>query len=332
MVCAFAAFSVFANAQMEDSQIQPGAVPPQINFGVLNGPSGMCFAQMFDYVPYINGVPVNYEVCASPDVILPKLLKNEIDIGILPPNVAAKVFNASNGSIVCAGVSGFGMLNILTSSQNIKSLDQLKGKTLYVAGQGATPEYLLRYLLAQNGIKEGEIELDFSIPANELAAALLSGKIENALMPEPFKTVALANAKQNSKNIYVAVNLQEEWQKIQAKNAENNAILQNYPMTMIVVTRSFAQKYPEYVKDFLILAQNSIAFSVAKPEIAGEMIEKHTLGLKAVVAAKAIPNCAFGFVSAQDAKPQVEQLLSVFLQFAPNSIGGALPAGDFYFK
>ncbi len=328
----FAAVSVFASAQKEDFQALPGAVPPQINFGVLNGPSGMCFAQMFDYVPFINDVPVNYEVCASPDVILPKLLKNEIDIGILPPNVAAKVFNASNGSIICAGVSGFGMLNIVTTNPNVKNFQQLKGKTLHVAGQGATPEYLLRYLLVQNGISEDEIELDFSIPANELAAALLSGKIENALMPEPFKTVALANAKQNSKNLYVAVNFQEEWQKIQAKKVQNDLTLLNYPMTVIVASKNFAQNYPEYVNAFLTHAQNAIAFSVANPDIAGQMVEKNTLGLKAAIAAKAIPNCAFGFVSARDAKPQIEQLLSIFLQFAPNSIGGALPADDFYFK
>ena len=127
-----------------------------------------------------------FQVVAGADVLLPKLLKGEVDVGILPPNVAAKVFSKNNGALLVGAVVGEGMLSLITKDGQVNSLADLKGKTVNVAGQGATPEYLFRYLLQANGIAVAadglepdadSVALDFSIPAAEIAAALLSGRI-----------------------------------------------------------------------------------------------------------------------------------------------------------
>lgn len=301
--------------------------PESIRFAVLNGPSGMCFAYMFDNVPEINGISVKYEVCASPDVLIPRLLKNEIDIGILPPNLAAKLYNTSKSSIVIGAVTGFGMLKLISKDDTIRSFSDLKGKTVYVAGAGSTPEYIFRYLLTKSGISINEKEIDsvslnFSIPASELPAAVISDKIEYAVVPEPFATVAVQKSLGKVKK---CINLTNVW-------AELISIADDYPMTTIVISSDFAKKYPEKTKLFLEECRKSIEWTLAEPDKAGELVEKHTLGLKKEIASKAIPNCSFAYIPAQNAKKSMEQLLKIFKDYAPESIGNNLPSDSFYLK
>lgn len=307
LVCALIATFNFAKA------------PDEVNIAALNGPSGIGMSYLFETKPVLNGAESNYEVVASADVLLPKLLKGEVDIGILPPNAAAKVYNKNKGAIVMGAIVGEGMLSIVSTDDSVTSLASLKGKKLTVAGQGATPEYMIRYLAAKEGISlEGGpdgIELDFSIPNPEIAAAIASGKIQNALVPEPFATVACTNAK----NCRRAVNIQELWGK------------DNYPMTVVVINAKFASEYPETVQKFLDAYKDSIYWTNTFPVAAGALVEKYTLGLKAMIAAKAIPNANFTFSYAKDSKEKIESLLSVFLNFAPEAIGGKLPDSGFYF-
>ena len=315
-------FSVFARPSKEKKH-----TPETLRFAVLNGPSGMCFAGMFEQVAEIDGVPVEYEVCASPDVLLPRLLKNEIDIGILPPNVASKVYNSSPDSIVMGAVTGFGMLKVISKDDSVKTLADLKGKTVYVAGAGSTPEYVFRYLLTKNGIntdeKDGKaVVLNFSIPASELPVAVISGKADYAVVPEPFATVAV---QKSSGSVKKCINLTNVW-------AETIESSDDYPMTIIVINAGFAKKYPAVVRRFLEECRKSIEWTLAEPEKAGELVEKHTLGLKKEIASKAIPNCSFAYISAKEAKPAVEELLKVFRDYAPESVGNKLPSDNFYFK
>ena len=315
-------FSVIARPIKEKKQI-----PESLRFAVLNGPSGMCFAGMFEYVTEFDSVPVEYEVCASPDILLPRLLKNEIDIGILPPNIAAKVYNSSPNSIVMGAVTGFGMLKVISKDDSIKTLADLKGNTVYVAGAGSTPEYVFRYLLKKGGISTDEkdsksVILDFSIPASELPAAVISGKVKYAVVPEPFATVAV---QKSSGVVKKCINLTNIW-------AETVDSSDDYPMTTIVINANFAKKYPTFVRRFLEECRKSIEWTLAEPEKTGELVEKHTLGLKKEIASKAIPNCSFAYIPAKEAKPAMEELLKVFRDYAPESVGNNLPSENFYFK
>jgi len=297
--------------------------PESINMAVLNGPSGMCFAWLFENLPSVNNVDVSYEVCAGPDVLIPKLLKGEVDIGILPPNAAAKIYAKQPDSIILAGISGLGMLSLVSTDKSVKSLEDLKGKTVFVAGQGSTPEYVFRAVLEKNGYNAGEgkdsVNLDFSIPASEMAAAIASGKIQYAVMPEPFATVAASKS-----SCFRALNLQALWKESFGK--------ETFPMTALVVRKEFAEKYPETLRAFLKEAEKAVDWTLNNPKEAAALVEKHTLGLKAAIAEKAIPNCAFSYMAAKQARPIIEELLSVFLKYAPASVGAKLPEDQFYFE
>ena len=329
---------VFAGGKKEGGDVPSSEAPSAgnrtINVAALNGPSGIPMAYLFENQSQVSGADFQFHVVAGADVLLPKLLKGEIDAGILPPNVAAKVFTKNNGALVVAAVMGQGMLNLITKDDSIVSLSDLKGKTVNVAGQGATPEYMFRYLLKANGITiatdgiapdADSVALDFSVPAAEIAAALLSGKIQYAVVPEPFSTVATTK----DASVRRAINLQQEYAALNKAAGKDS---ETFPMTVLVARKELAEKSPEILRSLLASAKNAVDWTVSNPSEAGKLVETHTLGLQAPIATKVIPNGAYVFIPATEARPQLEELFSIFLDFAPDAIGGVLPTDGFYFE
>lgn len=294
-----------------------GLCAQQVRFGVLNGPTCIPSAYLLDE---------NVQLFADPQALLPKMLKGEIDVGFLPANVAAKVYNSSNGKILCCAITGNGNLSLITTDASVKQLADLKGKSVAVAGQGATPEYIFRYLLQKNGIKadvKNGVSLDFSIPTPQLAAQLISGKIKYAVVPEPFATVAQLK----SDKVIAAVDLQSEYEYFEGKG-------KIYPLTVMVVTKDFAEKNPEALKTFLGEYEKSFKKTLQNPKEAGELCEKFGLGLAAPIIAKSVPKANYVFIPAENpkAKEKIEELLNIFLSFDSASIGGKLPDDNFYCK
>lgn len=298
--------------------------PDSVRVAAFVGPSGIGMARLFSQPPALTGVSsVSFEATGSVDVLLPKLLNGDIDIGILPPNVAAKLYNVNPNSIVAGAIVGKGMLSIITKDSTITSLEDLAGKTVYVAGQGSTPEYVFITLLAKHNLQDS-VECNFSIPNPELAAALLSNKISFALVPEPFATVAVLNGANSDKPVRRAIKLLDYWKA--------SDFGEDFPMTLCVINSNFAKKYPETVKEFLASYKEAIEWTVANPVDAGALVEAVGLGLKAPIASKAIPECNFAYIPAYEGKPMIEALLKTFLTFSPESVGGKLPDNGFYFK
>jgi NitT/TauT family transport system substrate-binding protein len=326
MFCVLFTLPLLASGKNDIPQPTLAVKPAIVNVSAIQGPSAVPMAYLFENHPQLGGVESNFEVSASPDILLPRMIKGEIDIGILPINIAAKVYNTNNGMILLAAIVNEGMVNLVTKDEAINSFVSLKGKRLYVAGQGATPDYLTRYLLSVNGISVGEgdeaVTLDFSIPTAEIAPALISGRIDYAVVPEPFATVITSN----NPIFRRAIDYQKEF-----------AIAQNdpaavYPVASLVVRAEFARHYPETLKLFLNAMENAIVWTNANPSEAGVLVQKHTLGLQPSIVTRSIPTSAFVYSSAEKARPSVERLLRIFLQHDQSSVGGKIPDDGFYFK
>lgn len=293
----------------------------KIRVGVLNGPSCIPAAYMMENDNKVAGAELTFENFADPQALLPKMIKKEIDIGFMPVNVAAKVFNSSNKAIICCAITGNGNLSVITTNKKIKKIDDLKNRTVYVAGAGATPEYMFKYILNKNNIDiEKEITLDYTIPTAQIAANLISKKIEIAVVPEPFSTIAQIK----SKDVFVAVDLQQEYQDFEG---ENNI----YPLTVMVVRKEYADINTELLDAFLSEYKKSVEWTIENPVTAGKYTEKNELGLAAGVVTKAIPKSNYTFVIANEGQKSIEKLLNIFISFAPDSIGGKLPEQDFYY-
>ncbi|MDR1784891.1 MAG: ABC transporter substrate-binding protein [Spirochaetaceae bacterium] len=302
------------------------APPPEadddlvLRVAALNGPSAIPMAYLFEHPPVLDGMKTAFEVEAGPDILLPKMLKGEIDVGVLPINLAAKTYGASKGAVVLGAIMGNGMVSLVTKDRRVTSLGSLRGKRVHVAGQGATPDYVFRYLLKEAGLAEGEVTLDYSIPPAEIPQALLSGRIGYAVLPEPFSTAVISRDPAFCR----AIDFQKEFALAQG---DPQAV---YPMTALVVISRRVKKYPKTVRLFLDALKDAIAWTNAHPEEAGELAEKHTP--QGAAAARAIPSSAFVYTGAVDAMPSVEALLGIFLDSDVDSVGGALPDRGFYFE
>jgi NitT/TauT family transport system substrate-binding protein len=276
--------------------------------------------RLFESPPSVPGVEIAVEALASADLMVARFASGEAKIGILPPNVAAKLA-AAGKPLAAAAVVGNGMLSLLSADPSVSSVADLRGREVYVAGQGATPDYVFKKILAANGLDpDKDVSLRYSMAYPEIAQALIAGRIGVALLPEPFATMALAGKPSLSRQ----VDVQAEWAKAGGSP--------DYPMTVLVVDTRFAAEKPEALKAIMDAYRASVEWTVAHPKEAGALVEKHELGLKAAVAAAAIPRSAYVFIPADEARKDLETLFSVFLSYAPASIGGRLPDARFYWK
>ena len=297
----------------------PAPAPATIRIGALKGPTGIGMVRLFDVPPDLpSGDSPYLEVVPSADAMAAKLVSGELDAAVLPVNLAAKLYVAGRPYRLAA-VVGQGMVSVITTDPDVRSFEDLKGREIHVAGQGATPEYLLRTIAKKKGMDpDTDFSMVFRLPYPEIAASIVAGRISLAVLPEPFATLALKGNPQAR----VPFSLDSLWTEATGRPG--------YPMSVFVVRDSVLKERPKTVRALMDAYAASIAWVKDHPEEAGTLVEKHDLGLKAAIARAAIPRSAYVFIPAPEARADVEALLSVFLETAPKSIGGKLPDDSFY--
>ncbi|HWR10878.1 MAG TPA: ABC transporter substrate-binding protein [Rectinemataceae bacterium] len=285
---------------------------------ILKGPSGIGSAWMMAAPPSSPGVDLQFVTAASADLVTAKLVSGEIQGGVLPVNVAAKLFNAGV-PIRAIAVVGNGMVKFLSNDSSIRRFSDLKGKEIYIAGQKATPDYLFRFLAEKENMKAGkDFTPLYNLASPEVAAQLAAGKVSCAVLPEPFATQALLL----NGNIVSPLNLDALWTE--------RTGLESYPMSLFVLSRRFIESRPELVRVIAEAYKASIEKTLADPAATGQLVETLGLGMKAAIAEAAIPKSAYVYIDASEARASIETLLSLFLVSDPLSVGGKLPTADFY--
>ena len=221
-------------------------------------------------------------------------------------------------------INTLGVLYMVESGDTIHSVEDLRGKTIYASGKGATPEYALNYILEQNGIDPAkDVTIEWKSEHSECVAALNASENAIAMLPQPFVTTAQSK----NSNLRVALDLTEEWDKLQ-ENAESPSTL----VTGVVVARTeFIEQNPQAVEDFLKHYQESVDYVNKSVNEGAALVGKYDIVTEAV-AQKAIPECNITFISGNEMKEKLSGYLSVLNDQNAKSIGGKLPADDFYYN
>ena len=267
----------------------------EIKIYALNGTTALGLAQMMDATKKGTST-MNYNISLHTDAnnVTGPILSGECAIAALPTNVAVKLYNASAGKIQLLALNTLGVLYLLQGpNESIASLDQLRGKTVYLPGAGSNPEYITASLLEKAGLKVGtDVTLDtttYSSP-DALQAAMIKGDVSLAVLPEPKVSVITAQKQE----IKVALDLTEEWEKAYGENTLVQGCL--------VVNTAFAKEHPAEVKKFLEDYKASIEAISSGSDEAIDMIVEAGILPKAAIAKKALPNCNLCFFAGEDMK------------------------------
>ncbi len=320
LIISVAAFSLTGGGTKEPV-VQLNEQPHvSITLGVLKGPSGFGIIKLLEDNPDLgDGVFIEYVVVPSPAEMIAKLTSGEFQAGLLPLNVAAKLYSRAGGYPLAA-VPGRGNLFIISRDPEVENWEDLEGKRIYAVGKGATPDYLFNYLAREKGIDPAGVVTDYTYPPTQLAQMAAAGQIDTVLIPQPFASLITMN----NKDMEIRIDLQDEWVSVQ--NSDDA-----YPMTAFVVDPELAAQYPDVLEILLTEYEASIDWVLANPEAASAAIEKHGI-MAAGPARAAIPACGLDFSRAVYARGDVEAFLTVLLDSAPQSIGGVLPDDGFYLE
>lgn len=307
-----------ACGQKEEVSNEP-AVTAKV--AALKGPTSMGMVKMM--ADQKDAKEKNYEftIGSSPDEIAPKFLKGEFDIVALPSNLASILYNKSQGKVQVLAINTLGILYLMENGDTVKSVGDLKGRTIYSSGKGAVPEYAFNYILKANGLNpDTDLRIEYKSEHTEALAALLNDKSSLAVLPQPFATVASLK----NKGLRPALDLTKEWDKV-SKNAKSTMIT-----GVVVVNKDFAAKYPEKIKKFMADYKASIDYTNTNVDDAAKLIEENNI-VPAAVAKKAIPQCNITYIDGSDMKDKLSGYLQVLFEANPKSIGGKMPADDFYY-
>lgn len=286
----------------------------EIRIAALKGPTGMGMVKLADKQNYPN---YTVSIEASPDALNPRIISGEVDVAAVPVNLASVLYNKLDGDISVLAVSTLGVLYVVEAGSEVNSVADLAGKTVYATGQGATPEYILNYLLDKNGVA-GSVEVKYVGEHAALATMLADGSAEIGMLPEPNVTSTLAG----NDNLRIALNLTEEWNKVCSTELVQG---------VVIARKSFVNEHPEAIEQFLREYEKSSAFVNENIDEAAKLIVDVGILGNVEIAKKAIPNCNISFSKGEAMHKAVEGMLAVLFEANPKSIGGKLPDKDFYY-
>ncbi len=286
----------------------------EIRIAALKGPTGMGMVKLADKQNYPN---YTVSIEASPDALNPQIISGEVDVAAVPVNLASVLYNKLDGDISVLAVSTLGVLYVVEAGSEVNSVADLAGKTVYATGQGATPEYILNYLLDKNGVA-GSVEVNYVGEHAALATMLANGSAEIGMLPEPNVTSTLAG----NDNLRIALNLTEEWNKVCSTELVQG---------VVIARKSFVNEHPEAIEQFLREYEKSSAFVNENIDEAAKLIVDAGILGNVEIAKKAIPNCNISFSKGEAMHKAVEGMLAVLFEANPKSIGGKLPDKDFYY-
>ena len=285
----------------------------------LKGPTGIGMVGVMENHPD----EYAFTLAGAPDEIVAAIASGSADIAACPTNLAATLYNKTKGNVQLMALNTLGVLHVVSSDESISSFADLAGRKVYATGQGSVPEYVINYILEQNGIAD-QVELEYVAEHSELATLLAAGSAEIGILPEPHVTSALM---QND-SLRTVIDVTSAFEDA-ARMAGSDAMVLS--MGCVIVRREFAENNPRLVEAFLDAYSESVAFVNADPDAASQLVEKHGVMPKAAVAKRAIPNCHIVFVEGTQMRAQIEPLYDLLFAANPASVGGALPGDDFYY-
>jgi len=296
---------------------QENAAP--IRVYALKGPTGIGMVKVMSD----NDGTYDFTLVGAPDEVVSAIVSGNADIAAVPTNLAATLYNKTKGNVQLVALNTLGVLHILDRTGEIKAVEDLAGKTLYATGQGSTPEYAINYILKANGLTD-QVTVEYKAEHAELATLAAANQVDIVLLPEPHVTSVL----NQNPEFQLALDVTELYNAAAAADGKEGATM---AMGCLIVRKDWAQEHPAELQAFLAAYEASVTFVNEDVPAAAQMVQEQEIIPKAAVAQKAIPNCHIVYIAGEEMKTMIAPFFDVLFEANPKSVGGTLPADDFYF-
>ncbi|MEG2119132.1 MAG: ABC transporter substrate-binding protein [Pseudoflavonifractor sp.] len=299
--------------------IAPTAERTPVSIAMLKGPTGMGAAKlMADDEAGSTANDYTFTVAGAPTELMGKIVNGEFDLAAVPTNLAATLAAKTEGGVQMIAINTLGVLYILEKGDTVKTMADLKGKTIYATGQASNPEYVLNYLLKENGLTPGtDVTIEWKT-SEELTALMASGEIDLCMLPVPAATAVLMK----NKEVRSALNLSEEWDMLNKGST--------LTMGCVVAQTKFIAEHPEAVASFLAEYAASIE-DVKNSANAAALVAQYGITPNEQIAKAAIPQANLVCITGADMQPAIQGYYEVLWDAEPKSIGGAIPKDAFYY-
>lgn len=286
----------------------------------ISGPTGIGLAGLMKKAKDGNGnLDYSIQLAASNDEIVAKISNKEADIAAVATNLASTLYNKTSGGVTVLAVNTLGVLNVVAKGIEVKSITDLKGKTVYSTGQGANPEYILNNILKNNGLTAGtDVTVEFVSQPAELVSKVVTNDEAIVIAPQPVAT----NITVKDTNAKIVIDLNDEWNKY------NNTEL---VMGCIIARTEYVKENPDAIEIFLKEYEESIKAVSEDIDTTAANCEEFGIVAPAAIAKKAIPYCNIVFEDGEKLKTNLSAYLEFLYNANPKSIGGKLPSDDFYY-
>ncbi len=323
-------------AEVDDSKIEEEAVeeavveevateeaneiePATYNIATLSGPTTMGMIKlMSDSDSGLTDNTYNVTVYSTSDEIVTGIVSGVIDIANVPANMSSVLYNKTSGAIKITDVNTLGVLYVITVGEDITSIEDLIGKTIYTTGKGSTPEYVLRYVLSQNGIDpDNDVTIEFKSESAEVASFMAESESAIAVLPQPYVTVAM----NNNENISIALSITDEWDKVC-----DTTLITGVTIAQNSVIESNTAAFEMFLSDY----KASVEYVNENTAEAAALIGEYNIVAEGV-AKKALPYCNITLITGEDMKNAVSGYLSILFDADASSVGGSLPDDNAYY-
>ncbi|MBB5226961.1 hypothetical protein DYE50_02185 [Treponema ruminis] len=254
--------------------------------------------------------PENYTYIAA-ETIAAEFAGNKADFIIAPINAGARLFKMGKSSYKLAAVVTWGNLYFASQKKNFK-LKDIKKSEVTLFGENTINASVALATLQNNKLTPKSVAYLGSAAATQ--ALLLSDANAVVLTAEPI----LSAAKMKNKNI-TSYALNDLYKK--------SSGFDGFAQAGLFVRAETIEQHPAEVEAFLKLAEESCAKCASNIPAVAKAAAKLEIMPNAKIAESAIPNCAIRFMSAKEAKAQVESTANLDIK----QYGGALPAPEFYY-
>ncbi len=309
-------------ANTEPEQPDDTPAPAEVNLYVLSGPTGI--GAMNLWAAADAGETQNTYHITMPganDEVVAAISNGDADIAAVATNLAATLYNKTSGGVTVLAVNTLGVLSLLGNGQEVATIADLAGKTIYAPGQGANPEYILRYVLTGNGLDpDKDVTIQFVGEGSELLTVWQTDPEAIIMAPQPVATSILMQ----NENAATIFNMTDEWDKVSGGDS-------TLMMGCVIVRNEFLQENPGAVALFLQEYAASIEKAQSDVEGTAALCEQYGLIPKAALAKAAIPSCGLTFVTGAEMKSALSGYLQVMFDADLKSVGGAMPGDDFYY-